>query len=145
MTETQKITSNITNRWRRDTTKTSRLKFAIMCTQSAKCHSHLTNEFPIELSDDELSGQEASCNFIEDVVKGHFDDEGFVWSHQERVNPVSQLFGIFNDDIETRITGAQVAALTLTSAACGAMGYIAYSMKLKVDAMTDPLSTGLMA
>uniref|UniRef100_A0A7S3Q0N2 Uncharacterized protein n=1 Tax=Chaetoceros debilis TaxID=122233 RepID=A0A7S3Q0N2_9STRA len=116
-----------------------------MYTQSAKCHSHLTDEFPIELSDDELSGQEASCNFIEDVVKGHFDDEGFVWSHQERVNPVSQLFGIFNDDIETRITGAQVAALTLTSAACGSMGYIAYLMKLKVDAITDPLSTGLMA
>ena len=65
-----------------------------MYTQSAKCHSHLTNEFPIELSDDELSGQEASCNFIEDVVKGHFDDEGFVWSHQERVNPLSHFFGL---------------------------------------------------
>ncbi len=118
-----------------------------MYTASAKCHSHFTEEtFTLELTDSELMSETATCDFIDDVIKGHIDEEGFVWSHQQRVNPISNLFGLWADDsgLETRVTAAQVAGLMIGAIACAGMGFVAYQLKMQVDAQ-NPMKEGLVA
>lgn len=118
-----------------------------MYLDSAKCHSHLTeDDMSLELSDSELEIQELTCDFIEDVVKGYVSEDGLVNSHENQGNFVGDFFqafgGDYNGDPEGRMTGAQGAALFLTGTASVAMGAAAYHLKTKVDA---GLSDGLIA
>jgi len=120
-----------------------------MYSQSAKCHMHYGEDSSaseaLELSDSEAASEQTTCDFIEDVVRGYVDDEGFVYSHQrENTNPIAGFLGMFGaDDMETDVTAAQAAGLAITGVATAAMAFAAFQMKRKVDVKS--LAGGLMA
>lgn len=120
-----------------------------MYESSAKCHSHFGEDYDLEsmgleLGDAEYAQQETACNFIDDVLKGRVDDEGYVYSHQNERTFVSDFFASFGaDDLEDNVTGGQIAGLLVTGAAAAAMGAYAYELKQKVEAIAG--SDGLMA
>jgi len=103
---------------------------------SAKCHANFgEDEMALELSDNELAVQELTCDYIEDIMKGNVDEDGFVNSHQQGTL-VTDFFGSFGaDDLEENATGGQIAGLIFTGLAAAGMGYLAYEMKKKVDSI----------
>ena len=108
-----------------------------MYTESAKCHSHYSenSNMALELSEPEALNEQVSCDFIEDVVRGYVNDEGFVYSHQRQVsNPVAQYFSMFGaDDMDTEVTGMQYFGLFLTGTATVAMAAAAFHLKRKIE------------
>jgi hypothetical protein len=107
-----------------------------MYTQSAKCHMHYSDNsnMALELSESEALNEQVACDFIEDVVKGYVDNEGFVYSHQRQVsNPITQYFSMFGaDDMDTEVTGMQYFGLFLTGTATVAMAAAAFHLRRKI-------------
>jgi hypothetical protein len=92
------------------------------------------NNMALELSESEALNEQTACDFIEDVVKGYVNNEGFVYSHQRQVsNPVAQYLSMFGaDDMDNEVTGMQVFGLFLTGTATVAMGAAAWHLKKKI-------------
>ena len=103
---------------------------------SAKCHANFgEDDMALELSDSELAVQELACGYIEDVMKGNVDEDGFVNSHQQGTL-LTDFFGSFGaDDLEENATAGQIAGLIVTGLAAAGMGYLAFEMKKKVDSI----------
>jgi hypothetical protein len=97
---------------------------------------YTSNNNTLELSDTEALNEQVSCDFIEDVMKGHVNNEGFVYSHQQHVlNPITQYFQMFGaDEMETDVTGMQYVGLFVTGTATVAMAVAAFHLKHKIDA-----------
>ena len=115
-----------------------------MYTESAKCHSHFTEDdtMALELTESELLNSNATCDFIEEVAKGHVDELGLVYSRQASVSSWASVSA--NAYYEASpVTAVQAAALTVTSLATAAMACMAVSLKLKVNraTMTESLMT----
>jgi len=119
-----------------------------MYMSSAKCHQNMADSDAeaFELSEAEDLNQEVTCNFIEDVVRGYVDDEGFVYSHQKSNNPITTFFESFGADpagLDENVSGGQIAGLIVTGVAAASMAAVAYVLKQKVDdlSLTDGLIT----
>lgn len=118
-----------------------------MYTYSAKCHSHFgEDEMTLELSDSETTNQATTCDFIEDVLKGKVDEDGYVYSHQDDGSFVSDFFGSFGaDDLNDDVTGAQIAGLIVTGLAAAGMAFTAFEMKRKIaGSIVGPSAEGLI-
>lgn len=118
-----------------------------MYTYSAKCHSHFgEDEMALELSDSETTNQATTCDFIEDVLKGKVDEDGYVYSHQDDGSFVSDFFGSFGaDDLNDDVTGAQIAGLIVTGLAAAGMAFTAFEMKRKIaGSIVGPSAEGLI-
>ena len=120
-----------------------------MYSLSTKCHTHYGENSAaseaLELSDSEATNEQTTCDFIEDVVKGYVDDEGFVYSHQRvNTNPIASYLAMFGaDDMETEVTAAQAVGLAFTGIATVAMAYAAFQMKRKIGGNVE--AGGLIA
>jgi len=120
-----------------------------MYTESAKCHMHYSenSNMALELSESEALNEQVACDFIEDVVKGYVNDEGFVYSHQRQVsNPITNYLSMFGaDDMDTEVTAMQYAGLLFTGTATVAMAAAAFHLKRKVQSSgTANLRQGLL-
>jgi len=108
-----------------------------MYSDSAKCHTNYAadNNETLELSDSELLNQDVTCNFIEDVLKGYVDEDGFVYNHGFKNSTfLNNYFAFFGaDDMETEVTAAQVAGLIVTGTATAAMVAAAFHMRRKIE------------
>ena len=115
-----------------------------MYTDSAKCHSHFTqDDMALELSESEILNSNVTCDFIEEVVRGHVDEMGLVYSRQASVNnwAFSDVNGANAYYEDSPVTAVQAAALTVTSLAAAAMAFMAVDLKRQVDRVAG---TGLM-
>jgi len=108
-----------------------------MYTRSAKCQyfNNCTDDAdcPLALSDDEMTTNEATCDFIEQVQKNHVSSEGFVYSRQGNVGVLDRFFGESQE-----VTAAQAVILGITIV--GAMSLTAVVLHLRQEVETMNVS-----
>jgi hypothetical protein len=124
-----------------------------MYSSSAKCNQNLSEDLQelLEESDDEISNEQITCDFIKQAVTGQIDEYGFVMTKDESSGFWDNLFQSSSETpsyeaavrYSNKTTGGQAFALTFGMLGTAALAALAFQMKNQVDAAES--AEGLIA